>query len=367
MALPAPDEFEISLFGPGYGESVVAHLGAGQWIVVDSCVDSATKEIAPLAYLDSLGLDPASAVRLVVASHWHDDHIRGLSTVVRRCANARFVSAVALNRREFTSMVVKYEARNKIAAGTGVGEMFEILQLLNETERHVEFACPNRPVLRCREAETLAGGECVVTTLSPSDKQIELFFAEIAGMTPAARETKRRAVSRSPNHVAVAIWIAAGNDSLLLGSDLEETKDPLTGWSVIVASKERPVGAASVIKVAHHGSPTGHSDDVWDSMVAKGAYAILTPFVRGSVSLPGDEDVKRIVDSSENAYSTSRSEVRASPRRDPAVERMIRETVGRIRTAEPKSGHVRLRKKFGNSDPWSVELFGNAGRLTTPA
>ena len=36
---PGKNEFEITLFGPGYGESVVLHVGSGAWIVVDSCID----------------------------------------------------------------------------------------------------------------------------------------------------------------------------------------------------------------------------------------------------------------------------------------------------------------------------------------
>ena len=54
-------EFELALLGPGYGESVVLHVGSGVWIVVDSCLD---KHGIPgaLSYLESIGLDPARAV-----------------------------------------------------------------------------------------------------------------------------------------------------------------------------------------------------------------------------------------------------------------------------------------------------------------
>lgn len=37
---PESDQFELTLIGPGYGESVVVHLGRGLWMIVDSCVDS---------------------------------------------------------------------------------------------------------------------------------------------------------------------------------------------------------------------------------------------------------------------------------------------------------------------------------------
>ena len=34
---PRDDEFELTLLGPGYGESIVMHVGDGAWVLVDSC------------------------------------------------------------------------------------------------------------------------------------------------------------------------------------------------------------------------------------------------------------------------------------------------------------------------------------------
>lgn len=55
---PRHDETEISLFGPGVGECIVAHVGANQWIVIDSCLDPATREPAALGYLKLIGVAP---------------------------------------------------------------------------------------------------------------------------------------------------------------------------------------------------------------------------------------------------------------------------------------------------------------------
>ncbi|MBN1875905.1 MAG: hypothetical protein JXA33_16905 [Anaerolineae bacterium] len=54
---PAPDELEISVFGPGYGESILVHVGAGNWILVDSCLDPVSKQPAALTYLDTLNVN----------------------------------------------------------------------------------------------------------------------------------------------------------------------------------------------------------------------------------------------------------------------------------------------------------------------
>jgi Metallo-beta-lactamase superfamily len=359
-----PDEIEISLFGPGYGESVVIHLGVNQWVIVDSCRDPITRSIAPLDYLARIGVDPSVSVRLVIATHWHDDHVRGLSDLVEACTTADFVCASALTKSEFVTMVTRYEEGSaKTPSGSGVRELYQVLRHLTRTGRQVRFAAPNWLILRCPELSQAAGWGCEITTLSPSDKQLEMFWAEVGSQVPEIGHTVRRAVAKSPNHLAIALWVSLGEQAILLGSDLEETADTNTGWSVIVQSAERPQGAATAFKIPHHGSENGHSDDVWDQMVAKGAYALLSPFTNGNVRLPTNDDVSRIVDRAGKAYITARPQSRAPVERPAIVARAIRAHGGRLRLAEPKLGHIRLRKRHDPKHRWYVTLTGGAYKL----
>ena len=80
-------------------------------ILVDSCLD---KHGIPgaLRYLESIGLDPAQAVALSVATHWHDDHIRGMARLVEACGQAAFCCAGALSRKEFLAAVHALEDRH---------------------------------------------------------------------------------------------------------------------------------------------------------------------------------------------------------------------------------------------------------------
>ena len=52
-------------------------------------------------YLESIGLNPGQVVNLIVATHWHDDHIRGLARLVSECKEATFSCAAALCREDF--------------------------------------------------------------------------------------------------------------------------------------------------------------------------------------------------------------------------------------------------------------------------
>ena len=128
---PRPEEIEVSLFGPGYGESVLLHVGSNNWIIVDSCIDRISKAPLPLAYLSEIGVDPAKNVKLLIATHWHDDHIRGLSLILKECASTEFVCSAAMGSREFETLVSAYRRRSMMVS-TGVKEFLEILNILEE-------------------------------------------------------------------------------------------------------------------------------------------------------------------------------------------------------------------------------------------
>ena len=149
---------------------------------------------------------------------------------------------------------------------------------------------------------------------------------------------------------------------LLLGSDLEETPNPNTGWSVIVDSPRRPIGQASVLKIPHHGSVTADQSRVWTEMLEPEPVAVLTPFHQGNVMLPTQIDVGRIHSRTTKAYATSVTAGRKSKRRSGIVEKTIRETVRSIRDVQGPTGQVRLRRNAvnPNSSEWSVELLGAA-------
>ena len=72
-------------------------------------------------------------------------------------------------------------------------------------------------------------------SLSPSDATFEAFLRSVAPPLPSKGGKKDRLRNIAPNDAAVALWVKAGQATVLLGSDLEGK-----GWAAVVASGSRP-------------------------------------------------------------------------------------------------------------------------------
>lgn len=367
---PAADEFELSIFGPGYGESIALHVGGGRWLLVDSCIDRASKRPAVLDYFDEISANPADCVDLVVATHWHDDHVRGISTVFETCRRAEFACSSALTQPEFLELTQVYSS---LGDDAGIAEMRKVIACLQDratatpaSRQAPKLAVADRLVHRWTGASKSAGAELIA--LSPSDTAKLLAQAEIAKMLPEPWTLRTRARTLTPNLASVALWLRAGEITVLLGSDLEEMGDPRMGWTAIVDSTTRPEGSALVFKVPHHGAESAHHDDVWSQMVDASAVSAMTPFAKGRTRLPSASDRARILSLRDDCYISADPMPGRRVKRPKKVADLIGRTVRSIEVLHQEMGHIRLRAKLdGSSGSPTVELFRGAKHLSAAA
>ena len=356
---PSVTELEVSVFGPGVGESIAVHIGGGEWIIVDSCLRPDGRPAA-LAYLQELGVDVSSAVKLVIATHWHDDHIEGISEAYRACTSAEFVCSMALRGEEFLQLVRAMSPRSMLKS-SGLDEFDGVIVELQRRKvsirrqaRGPTFAYADRTLL---ESKVPPGYRIVA--LSPSDASVALALSEIAESLPSPGTTKRRAVARRPNHTAVVIAVQVGELAVLLGSDLENTGPAGTGWDGVLSVATK-IGRAHVFKVAHHGSKNGHHADVWTTLLVSDPHSVVTPFLSGK-ALPTTQDLVRLKKLSKELHITSAARLSKPKRRDPAVERLLATIVRRRRVLKRSHGQVRLRADATSSSPvFTVENLGTA-------
>lgn len=363
---PHAEELEVSIFGPGRGECVVVHLGSGEWIVVDSCLDPETEEAVALRYLRNLDVDAASAIKLVVVTHWHDDHIKGVSQVLEAAGGAEFVCSEKLPPTVFGAIAT---ARGTNLDDTGLDEfsaVFEVLLSRRQPHQRKESAGPRwagEGTLLYQSA--LDRNPATVTALSPSHGTQTLARYELEDFLAHKNKPQRRAVALSPNQRSIVLWITAGKTSVLLGGDLEESPNPAVGWSAVVASGVRPAGRASIFKVPHHGSENADNSAVWTEMLRARPFALLAPFSSGSKPLPSPDDISRLATRTDRIYCTAPPGGRKPSRRDPMVEKTARDVARNRRVISGDTGQVRLRMPIlGESAHPSLELFPPALKLS---
>ena len=365
---PCSHELEVSIFGPGVGECIVVHLGNGQWMIVDSCLDHCTKQSVAIQYLESIGVDVATDVELILITHWHDDHIRGLSAMVEKCTSARICYSAALLKQEFLSLVSTYSGRLSLVDRhtSGTREMAQIIQALESRIRSCEeyrnksmVPVVADRVLFERDAEDYS---CIVRSLSPSDKSFEKALISFSQLLPEEKDERVILTSRQiQNHNAIALWVQFDDQKILLGSDLEESGNPQTGWSAVVDSAVRPQGRAGIFKIPHHGSPNGQHEQVWSQMVKKDdPICVVTSFSKGKPSRPTPADIVRIKKYTSNLFHTS-EQYRKLPKRVTAVERTLRGMVSDRKILGGKAGHIQIRGSRDNQ--LTVNLQAPAKKL----
>ena len=233
---PNPDELEVSVFGPGFGESVVVHVGNGEWIIVDSCVDTLDGDPKSIEYLRLLGLDPAQCVKVVVATHWHDDHVAGLSKTLNDCASALFCCPVALSQRDFLRLAELYcETSGDFPQGPEeIRKSIEIAGLRSKKLRK-QMLCFAKSDSLVWESQS---SQVKLIALSPSDEMIRRFIESVAqqyAIASSGMDIDDQLTANTPNDTATALRLDVAGRSVLLGSDLEKGSS-LVGWSAVLTS-----------------------------------------------------------------------------------------------------------------------------------
>lgn len=350
---PSANEIEITVLGPGYGESVVAHLGNGEWLIVDSCVDSSDsqKPVAPLLYLSKLGVQVDQAVKYIVVSHWDDDHIKGISEVVEACKNADFICSEVFPNEKFTCFVEAISVGELKTDGGNVKNIRKVLRLLKER---------NKPIKKAGPARRLCSNP-VITCWSPSDFEQQEFLKHLAQMHPNAKEAFRKAIPIDSNLTSVVLTIEWPDISVLLGADMESSSNNLCGWSAVVSEALKiGVAPADLVKIPHHGSITGHDDLMWNHLLNDKPVSVITPFGKGTYATrpPTRNDISRIRLKSRKMYITARHAEPNLPKMELAVQRSLREGAITLTTKKIPMGIVRHRRVLGGE--WGCELFGAA-------
>ncbi|MFJ7626242.1 ComEC/Rec2 family competence protein [Streptomyces sp. NPDC097595] len=198
-----PPGWAFAMCDVGQGDALVLAAGRGSGVVVDAGPDPRPVDRC----LRELGV---SRVPLLLLTHFHADHVRGLPGVLR----GRAVGAIETTSLDEPPEQAAFVRRT--AAGAGV------------------------PVVRAAPGERRRIGELDWQVLWPPGKVS-------AGAVPAAGSVPYD-VPQDPNDASVTLLVRTGGLTLLLPGDLE----PAAQRALLLSHPELP--RVDVLKVAHHGS-----------------------------------------------------------------------------------------------------------------
>ena len=350
LTAPADDEVEITLIGgtTGYGESVLVHVGAGKWVIIDSCVNAVTCECSPLAYLrDFYGEDVGEHICYVICSHWHDDHIKGLSEIVDNCTSkTKFAVSCSDDRQKWVYEMLSdynYEGRStKLKELTNTYKKanekgIEILKLkqnervfnengvegfalspsesvINELNQEVAEAMHryHKVVNQLLKLKTINAAE-IVDAMTLQDETFKAFeriveedIEEDSLEEDATNLLNYRDIKKvNPNDRCVALLVSFNQHHVILGADLEN-KDGMSGWIAVADSVSMKGVKSGLFKIPHHGSETGYNEYFLRGHVKTDAVMKLTAWTKGELVDPKEEMLRAYYDHSRNLYITSK-------------------------------------------------------------
>jgi hypothetical protein len=247
------------LFGPGVGELVAIRAPPDDWLLIDGC--AARKVAYGPQLVAHYGIRP----KLVVLTHPHRDHSRGVAEVVERATDG-------VAKKDWPKLGMLFPPPRK---GTPLDDLQRYFEE-GDTEQAVSTILRRwqlHPACRWRldTGSTEPLGEATVSVLSPEAAARQQAFEAWQGKLPEFNW----------NVAATALLVEWRGQVLLLGSDLVE--QPGDGWTHALA---RTPGLArqTVYKVAHHGSLKAQHRGVLKGAKSRKSLFIATPFA--SENLP---------------------------------------------------------------------------------
>ena len=297
---PKEDEFELTFFGPGYGESIVVYLPTIGWGVIDSCVFNVNKSrfIPPLEYLSFLSV---KYLEFIMLTHPHKDHYLGMDGIINAYMGRvnRICRYHGEGLRELITYLTHRSYKGALSLGrapdlVSLGDIFSAFKRARENGADLWYLSAHTIVVPPRTVN-IRGTDLTIMaiSLSPLAEDEENYIRILREALPRVGHFLKDIPDVRHNLVSSAISISVSGNKAILGSDVERGTSDRSGWQGIVNSTSSPELAVRLLKVPHHGSRDAYCEDAWDSHCRfEPIFSIVTPF--SASSIPTDADIERI-------------------------------------------------------------------------
>ncbi len=345
MQPPADDEVEITLFGRGVGECVVAHILDGRWIIVDSFVHYKSEPVAEW-YLDQLGVT-SSDVAAIVVTHFHEDHYRGVRRLYDRYTDARLFYTEVWGREQFGKIL-----GGSSQVGKGVHELAGTLEHA-VGRRLSDGHTTRREPIRVGSIVDIDGTR-LIRAIAPTSAAAEQSDIEI-GVALRQGWNAVRTHLRDDNRCSVALHLSLDGVEALLAADVVDHPAQF-GWAAILSDgRHATLPPVSYVKAPHHGSDTADHTKGWGALTDGAPVISIAPC--SSSKIPRIADLTRLAGLGREIWLAAPSGDGNPHERAEALEEGISASSPR-----GKIGYVRSRRRVGE-DRWITKAFGAANEV----
>lgn len=310
---------EITIIGTGggYGESVVINLGDNYWVVVDSCMDPISKKSLTIEYLENSGVNISLDVKLILCTHWHDDHIKGISKLLEKATSSQFCFTQVTDIKKFIQLIkMDFNKRLNNSLNSSTIEFNECLEILKSRGVKPIYAMQDRLIYKNNDA--------FVYSLTPSDLTLENFNLELNQILNKEFDNNVKIIAKKPNNKSIVLYLKIGKHSAILGADLEVTKNPLEGWENILSNCLVINTKSSLFKIPHHGSENAYHQMIWSQLLHEDPISLISPWNLNN-KLPQSVMVQKYCNHSKYVYLTSNvvGHNKSKPR-EKSIEKLIK-------------------------------------------
>ena len=336
------EEIEVSVFGKGFGECIIINCGQNEYVVIDSFINPVTKNPIAIDYLNSMN-EPITSIKKMVVTHWHSDHIRGVSAILEKAGE---------NIKIVLNPIIKHEEFNRFLQ-YGINEKQESTSEFNNILSIIKQRGPSCVVIAGCDKRIFSdeiSTPVELFSLSPQDSEVVEY---INALNTEQQDTSIEYLDN--NLLSVVILMKYFDQGILLGGDMENSSNKNNGWNAIVNNYSHTSVHPSLFKVPHHGSSTGHNKDVWEKILADMPISVLSTYNK-STKLPKDTDVKRLVSLSKKVYVVGNK-----IKRDRVLEQKLRKNKSNIsiELIPQDIGLVRYRRNITSMNrECLIETFG---------
>ena len=341
--------------GGGYGESIIINLGNDEWVIVDSCQDPKSKKCFPLLFLEEKEINPRQ-VKLIICTHWHDDHIRGISAILRICKEAKFSMAKVNDLKKILRMdSLDYSKLSSSVSKCSTKEFNACINIIKDRQSQIKYAIADKTLYTAKHKGLLLS----VISLSPSDLSLDLFDREISTLIRDFGIPSKKMISQSINGKSVVLFLILGHHAVILGSDLEINENELLGWGNITSNSQsiKAHPKSSYIKIPHHGSKNGYSKSIWQILMKPQRIGTLSPWNKNE-GLPNKAMLNMYRRITNELYITSKKSLINRPKtRDARSSKMISQFNSTVREIKCNYGLISSEIKTDDSLSWWVTTY----------